>query len=70
MDDLWTVRRYCIWKYNLPDGTEPKKSQVNTVSKLCRDGKLPAMKLCGEWRIDVSEIMKEVRHAKKKSGAR
>ena len=70
MDDLWTVRRFCRWKYNLPDGTEPKKSQVNTVSKLCRDGKLPAVKLCGEWRIDVSEIMKEARHAKKKSGAR
>lgn len=58
MDDLWTVRRFARWKYELPDGTEPKKSQVNTVTKLCRDGKLPAMKLCGEWRIDVSEIMK------------
>ena len=62
MDDLWTVRRYCVWKYNLPDGTEPKKSQVNTVSKLCRDGKLPAVKLCGEWRIDTSEILRGLKH--------
>ena len=62
MDDLWTIRRFCRWKYGLAEGEEPKKSQVNTVSQMCRDGKLPAAKVCGEWRIDTTEIMKEVKH--------
>jgi len=59
MDDLWDVKRFCRWKYGL-DG-EPSKSQKNTVSQMCRDGTLPAVKVGAKWRIDTSQILKEVR---------
>lgn len=54
MDDLWTARRFAMWKY----GTrEPTKGQVQTVMRMCQDGKLPAAKVGREWRIDVSKIL-------------
>ena len=62
MDDLWTVKRFCRWRYELPESEEPTKAQVNTVSKMCRDGTLPAWKVYGQWRIDTSQILKEVQH--------
>lgn len=58
MDDLWTVRRFARWYFELPDDAEPTKSQINSINARCREGKLPAFKLCGSWRIDVSEIRK------------
>ena len=70
MDDLWTVRRFAKWFFELPDDAEPTKSHINSINARSREGKLPAIKVCNMWRIDVSEIMKEARHAKKKSGAR
>lgn len=63
MDDLWTIKRFCRWKYDLPDGVEPSVSQTNSVARSCRLGDLPAFKLCGEWRIDTAQILKEVRDA-------
>lgn len=61
MDDLWTVRRFARWYFELPDEAEPSKSKINSINARCREGKLPAFKLCGSWRIDVSEIMKGVK---------
>ena len=60
MDDLWTAKRFAQWFYELGE-TEPSKSQINSINARCREGKLPAFKLCGSWRIDVSEIMKGVK---------
>ena len=45
----------------MPEGAEPKKSHINSISKQCRDGKLPAIKVCNRWRIDTSEILKGVK---------
>ena len=61
MDDLWTVRRFAKWFYELGE-TEPSKSQINSINARCREGKLPAFKLCGSWRIDISEIRKGLKH--------
>ena len=61
MDDLWTVRRFARWFFELPDDAEPTKSHINSINARCREGKLPAIKVCNMWRIDVSEIMKGVK---------
>ena len=70
MDDLWDIKRFCRWWFNLPEGAEPKKSNSNSIRKQCRDSKLPPVKICGAWHVDVASILKEVERAKKKSGAR
>lgn len=57
MDQLWTVERFCRWRYELPDGAEPTKSQIGTVEKMCRAGTLPAMKVGRQWRIDTRKIL-------------
>lgn len=62
MDDLWTIKRFCRWRYDLPDDAEPTKAQENTVSQMCRDGTLPAKKVFGQWRVDTSEILRRVKH--------
>lgn len=59
MDDLWTIKRFCRWKY---ETEEPTKAQLNSISAMCREGKLPAVKLLGEWRIDTSKILEGVRN--------
>lgn len=61
IDSLWTARRFAKWYFELPDDAEPTKSHINAINAHCRDGKLPAIKICGKWRIDVSEIMKGVK---------
>lgn len=70
MDDLWSIQRFARWWFELPDGVEPSKSQLNAICKQCRDGNLPAVKICNSWRIDTSEILRRFKHGKKKSGAR
>ena len=59
MDDLWSVIRFCKWKY---DTEEPTKAQRNSVMKMCRNGVLPAVKVGREWRIDTAEILRGVRN--------
>ena len=59
MDDLWTVKRFCRWKY---ETEEPTKAQVNVVARMCKDGTLPAVKVGREWRIDTAEIMRGARN--------
>ncbi len=62
MDGLWSTRRFAHWWYELPDGEQPTKAQMNSTSQRCRDGVLPAMKICGEWRIDMKELMEGARN--------
>jgi len=62
MDDLWSVKRFCRWRYELADGVEPTKSQENIVTKMCRDGTLPAVKVGAQWRIDTSRILEDAKH--------
>lgn len=62
MDHLWSIRRFCRWRYDLADGEEPSKSQVNAVSQMCRNHTLPAVKVGGQWRIDTKAIMEGVTH--------
>lgn len=54
---LWSVNKFAKWKY---ETDEPTKANVNVVTRQCRDGVLPAVKVGGSWRIDVSQIVKEV----------
>ena len=63
-DDLWTVRRFCKWKY---ETDFPTKAQINAVSRMCLDGTLPAMKVGREWRIDTAEIMRGERNEEDKT---
>lgn len=63
MDDLWSVRRFCRWFYELPEGVEPSKSQVNMIGRKCANGTLPAVKIGKKWFVDTAEIIKEVRNA-------
>lgn len=65
MDHLWTVKRFCRWKYGLEVGQEPTLSQVHIVERMCKKKLLPATKVGKEWRIDTSEILKELEHAKR-----
>lgn len=55
MASLWTVKRFCRWKY---DTDEPTKAQLNTVYKMCAEKKLPVLKYGREWRIDIDEFLK------------
>lgn len=64
MDDLWTVKRFCRWKY---ETEEPTKAQLNVVSRMCKDGTLPAVKVGKEWRIDTAEILRGARNADDKT---
>ena len=59
MDDLWTAERFAKWKY---ETDEPTKSQIVCVYQWCRDGRLPATKVCGQWRIDTSQILRGARN--------
>ena len=59
MDDLWTVERFCRWKYGLADGEKPTHSMFNSVERMCKNGILPAAKVGMCWRIDTTEILKE-----------
>ena len=63
MDYLWTIKRFCRWRYELPDGEEPTKGQINTVSKMCREGVLPAVRVGNQWRIDTKRIMEGAANA-------
>ena len=60
MDNLWSVKRFCRWRYDLDEGATPTKGQVNTVEKMCRDGVLPAVQVGRQWRIDTRKIMEGV----------
>lgn len=61
IDSLWTAKRFAKWYFELPDDAEPTKSHINSINTRCREGKLPAIKICGGWRIDTSEILKGVK---------
>lgn len=50
------MKRFCRWYYELEGGEEPTKSQVNAVSKMCRDGTLPAFKVGRKWFIDMEKL--------------
>ena len=69
MNDLWTVRRFAQWFFDLPDDVKPTKAQINSINARCREGKLPAVKIGGSWRVDTSEILRMVKHENKQSGA-
>ena len=59
MASLWTVKRFCKWKY---DTDEPTKAQLNTVYKMCAKKKLPALKCGREWRIDIEKFLEGLSH--------
>lgn len=61
MDALWTIKRFARWRYELPDGAEPTKDQINTVTKMCREGAVPAVKVGTQWRIDTRKILEGAR---------
>ena len=56
MSDVMTIQEFCRIKYfdKLKDG-KPKQSQVNTVRKMCEDGKFKrAFKIGRTWYIDLA----------------
>lgn len=63
MENLWSIRRFCKWRYELPDGAEPTKGQLNSVTRMCREGTLPAVKVGKQWRIDTGKIIEGVKNA-------
>ena len=62
MDALWTIKRFARWRYELPDGAESTKGQLNTVTKMCREGIVPAVKVGTQWRIDTRKILEGVKN--------
>ena len=55
LSDLMTARQFCYIKYRdrLKDG-KPTQAQVNTVTKMCKDGKFKrAFKIGRSWYIDL-----------------
>lgn len=64
MDCLWSVKRFARWLYELDDADEPSKSQINYIGHMCKDGKLPAVKVGKKWRIDVRRILNGGKHGK------
>ena len=54
---LWTVEKFARWKY---DTDAPTKAQRNMVTRMCQQGRLPAVKVGREWRIDVRKILEGV----------
>lgn len=66
MDYLWDLDRFGLWYY----GREPTKSQRKELTRKCRDGVVPAVKVGTQWFVDTMEILEGVEHARKKrSGA-
>lgn len=61
VDNLWSIKRFARWRYELPDGAEPTKGQLNTVTKMCREGTVPAVKVGTQWRIDTRKILEGAR---------
>ena len=47
------LRQFCRVKYGLPEGAEPTKAQLNTVTQMCRDGKLDAIKVGRQWLVNL-----------------
>lgn len=47
------LKRLCRIKYDLADDEEPTKAQVNTVTKMCRDGTLDAIKVGRQWLVNL-----------------
>ncbi len=62
MDDLWSVERFCRWKYGIPEGEPVTRGKRQFVARACKEGRLPAVRVLGEWRIDVGRILKGARH--------
>ena len=56
MNDLWTVDEFARWKHAT---LQPSKAQENAVRQMCRDGKLPARKVAGQWRINTRKILED-----------
>ena len=55
MSGLITAKQFCLIKYfdKLKDG-QPSKAQINTVGKMCREGKFKrAFKIGRTWYIDL-----------------
>ena len=54
MNDLWTVSEFAQWKHKTRN---PSKAKENAVRKMCQDGRLPARKVAGQWRINTRKIL-------------
>lgn len=48
---VMTLDGYCRIRYGLRDDEAPTKAQRNTVSRMCRQGTLPAFKSGKRWFI-------------------
>ena len=57
MDGLWSVARFVEWMRE-----QGHKTSRDHVTKMCRDGTLPAVQLGRFWFVDTREILKEVKH--------
>ena len=47
---------YCRIYYELKDGEKPTKSQRNSVSRMCREKRLDAVKSGNRWFIKEKEL--------------
>lgn len=50
-----SLKDYCRIRYSLGDGAEPTKAQMNTVSQMCRKGKLDAFKSGRAWIVRLED---------------
>jgi len=51
-DMVMNLDQYCRVRYGLEKDEKPTKSQRNTVSRMCRDGTLDAVKSGRKWIIN------------------
>lgn len=59
MESLWPLERFAGWYY----GTESMtKGQRDELTKMCRERRLPAVKLGRKWFVDTAEIERRARH--------
>lgn len=52
---VMTLDQYCQMRYGLGD-KRPTKAQRNTVSQMCRDGRVKAFKSGRRWLVDEGRI--------------
>lgn len=60
MDHLWPLDRFSRWFYQTD---APTKGERDELTKMCRERRLPAVKLGRKWFVDTREILKEAQHA-------
>ena len=64
--DTRTVMKKILETYTVEEVAKALRLHEYTIRRLCRDGKIPAFKVGGQWRFGKNEIDKFIKGKKRK----